>query len=190
MSNPLVLWGVAALLLFWSVGAYNRLVRLRSEAKGAFAALETELTRQAQLVHASLPASMIHTGLTQPGDLLDEVTELWSGLRAAATQLTTCLAAMRPRPLDPDAAAALSEARDVLTSAWIRVAQEANDLAGSSIPEPLAQQWQQLSGQSRSAAERFNEAVARYNEAIRQFPALLLAGLFGFKPARGIRAPG
>ena len=190
MPNSLVLWGVAAVLLFWSVGAYNRLVRLRSDANAAFTALAQELTQQAELVHASLPASMIHTGLTQPGDLLDEVTELWSGLRGAATQLTVSLAAMRPRPLDPEAAAALSEARDVLTSAWIRVSQEANDLAGSSIPEGLEQQWRQLTAQSRSAAERFNQAVIRYNEAIRQFPALLLAGMFGFKPARGIRAGG
>ena len=188
MSNSLMLWGIAALLLFWSVGAYNRLVRLRADANSAYTALALELTRQAELVHASLPASMIHTGLTQPGDLLDEVTELWSGLRAAATQLTISLAAMRPRPLDPDAAATLSEARDVLTNAWIRVSQEANDLAGSSIPEKLERQWRELSSQSRAAAERFNNAVIRYNGAIRQFPALLLAGLFAFKPARGIRA--
>ena len=131
---------------------------------------------------------MIHTVRTHPGELLDEVTELWSGLRAAATQLTVSLAAMRPRPLDPEAAAALSEARDVLTHAWTRVSQEANDLAGSSVPEGLEQQWRQLTGQSRSAAERFNQAVLHYNQAIRQFPALLLAGVFGFKAARGIRA--
>jgi LemA protein len=186
MSNPLVLWGIAAVLLFWSVGAYNRLVRLRSDANLAFAAMAGEMTRQAELVHESLPASMIHTGLTQPGELLDEVTQLWSGLRAAATQLTASLAAMRPRPLEPAAAAALSEARDVLSSAWVRVAQEANDLAGSSIPEALTQEWQQRSGQSRAACEQFNQAVARYNDAIGQFPAAVLASLFGFKPARGV----
>lgn len=191
MPNSLVIWAAAAaVLLFWSVGAYNRLVRLRSAAIAAFTALAEELTRQTELVHASLPASMIHTGLSQPGDLLDEVTELWSGLRAAATQLTVSLAAMRPRPLDPEAAAALSEARDVLTNAWTRVSQEANDLAGSSVPEALEQQWRQLTAQSRSAAERFNQAVLHYNDAIRQFPALLLAGVFRFKPARGIRAGG
>ena len=186
MSNPLLLWGIAAALLFWSVGAYNRLVRLRSDANEAFAAMAVELTRQADLVHASMPASMIHTGLTQPGELLDEVTQLWDGLRAAATQLTVSIAAMRPRPLQPEAAAALCEARDVLISAWIRVDQEASDLAGSSIPEALTRQWQQLSAQSRSAGEHFNQAVGRYNAGISQFPALLLAELFGFKRARGV----
>ena len=177
---------MAALLLFWSVGAYNRLVRLRSDANAAFAAMAAELVRQAELVHASLPASMIHTGLTQPGELLDEVTALWSGLRAAATQLTVSVSAMRPRPLEPEAAAALAEAHAVLISAWIRVDQEASDLAGSSIPEALTQQWQQLCAQARTTGEHFNQAVARYNDAIGEFPAVLLAWLFGFKPARGV----
>ncbi|MDQ6640635.1 MAG: LemA family protein [Pseudomonadota bacterium] len=186
MSNSLLLWGVAAVVLFWSVGAYNRLVRLRSDANEAFAVMAAGLAGQAELVHASLPASMIHTGLTQPGELLDEVTELWSGLRAAATQLTVSVAAMRPRPLQPDTAAALSQARDVLLSAWVRVAQEADDLAGSSIPEALTQQWQQLTAQSRAASDNFNRAVERYNDGIAQFPAILLAALFGFKPGRGV----
>jgi LemA protein len=33
----------------------------------------------------------------------------------------------------------------------------------------------------------FNSAVAEYNEAIAQFPAVILAWLFGFHPARGLR---
>ena len=188
MPNPLIFWTCAALLLFWAVGAYNRMVRLRSEAKTAFAAFEAELNRQAELVHASLPASMIPSGLTQPGELLDEVTALWSGLRAAATQLTASVTAMRPRPLDPEAAAALSEAHGVLMTAWSRVSQEANDLAGSSIPEALTQQWQLLSVRTGAAGEQFNQSVVRYNEAIRQFPAVLLAVLFGFKAGAGVRA--
>ena len=186
MSNPLVLWGIAALVLFWSVGAYNRLVRLRSAANEAFAAMAAELSQQAELVHASMPASMIPTGLTQPGELLDEVTLLWSGLRAAATQLTVSVAAMRLRPLQAEAAAALSQAWDILLAAWVRVSQEANDLAGSSIPEALTQQWLERSARSRAASEQFNQAVQRYNDAIAQFPALLLAGLFGFQRARGV----
>lgn len=188
MSNPIVWWVIAAVLLFWALGAYNRLVRLRSEAKTAFALLDAELLQQTELVHASLPASLIHTGLTQPGDLLDEVTTLWSGLRAAATQLSNSVAAMRPRPLDRDAAAALSEAHAVLHGAWTRVSSEANDLAGSSMPEDLTKRWQLLSTQARLATVRFNEAVASYNEAIGQFPAMLLATLFAFKPAGVIRA--
>jgi LemA protein len=37
-----------------------------------------------------------------------------------------------------------------------------------------------------AAADRFTRAVAHYNAAIGQFPAVLLAWLFGFEPGRGI----
>ena len=41
---------------------------------------------------------------------------------------------------------------------------------------------------STSDDEASESAVVRYNEAIAQFPAALLAWLFGFQPARGLRA--
>jgi LemA protein len=37
------------------------------------------------------------------------------------------------------------------------------------------------------AIDRFDRAVSRYNEGIAQFPAALLAWLFGFKPGRSVR---
>ena len=40
-----------------------------------------------------------------------------------------------------------------------------------------------------SSLNCFDQAVLRYNEGIAQFPAVLLALLFGFKPGRGVRAP-
>jgi LemA protein len=36
MSSSVVFWIVAAVLLFWTVGAYNRLMRLRADANAAF----------------------------------------------------------------------------------------------------------------------------------------------------------
>jgi len=49
-------WTVAAVLLFWSVGAYNRLVRLRAETNAAFAALDAQWLRQLALVDATRQA--------------------------------------------------------------------------------------------------------------------------------------
>ena len=44
----------------------------------------------------------------------------------------------------------------------------------------------QLMVQAHVAIDQFDQAVGRYNEAIAQFPAVLLAWLFGFKPGRGV----
>ena len=56
------------------------------------------------------------------------------------------------------------------------------------MPETLSGQRRQLIRTTIAATENFNRAVTRYNDAIGQFPALLLAWLFGFHAARGLRS--
>lgn len=181
------LWGGLAVLLFWSVGAYNRLVRLRSAAGQAFGALEAQLRRHVELVQSSLPPSMNDSGMTQPGDLYDEVTEHWSGLRGAARQLMAAAQAAKAKPLHGETIGALGAAMDVLSMAWQRMHSQAHDLAGAAVPDTLQAQWTQLETQTRAAIEQFNEAVAGYNAGIAQFPALVLASLFRFEPAQPLR---
>ena len=111
------------------------------------------------------------------------------GLHGAATQLAACLAAARTRPLEPGGIAALSAAQDVLAMAWERAERDdAHDLAGPRLPETVTARRAQLAQQAHAATDQFNQAVVRYNEAIGQFPAVLLAWLFGFKPGRRVGA--
>lgn len=181
MTSSVVSWTIAAVLLFWAVGAYNRLMRLRAEANGAFANVQSEFARQVELVRAQLPPPEP----TQPAPLDGEPTSFWSGLHAAASQLAATLAAARAKPLNADNIAALNAAQDVLAMAWERAERDdAHDLAGPRLPDTLLRRRRQTLLQAHAAAEAFNLAVTRYNEAIAQFPALLLAWLFGFKPAQ------
>jgi len=175
MTNSVVAWTIAAVLMFWSVGAYNRLMRLRAEANGAFASVDAEFARHVGLVRDNLP------------QLDEEATSFWAALHAAAGQLAATLAAARAKPLDPENIAALSSAHEVLGMAWERTERDdAHDLAGPRLPDTLLLRRAQLLLQAHAATENFNSAVVRYNEAIAQFPALLLAWLFGFKPARAL----
>jgi LemA protein len=183
MPSSVVFWSVAAVLLFWGVGAYNRLMRLRAEANSAFAALEGELSKQVALVHECLPPP----DATQPAALGGD-TGFWSGLHGAAAQFAASLAVARARPLEPQGIAALSAAQDVLAMAWERAERDdAHDLAGPRLPETLTARRAQIVMQTHAAIEHFDQAVARYNNGISQFPAVLLAWLFGFKPGRGVR---
>ena len=184
MQTSFVPWAAAAVAVFWMVGAYNRLVRLRSDANAAFHALEAELTRQVQLVASSIPPEE-----DQPASQFSGGSAFWGGLQGAAAQMAASLASARARPLDPERIAALGAAHEVLTMAWDRAElDDAHDLAGPRLPEDFALQRQHIVRMTIAATENFNQAVARYNEAITQFPALLLAWLFGFQPARGMRA--
>jgi LemA protein len=162
------------------VGAYNRLMRLRADANTAFAAVEAEFTRQVDLVRTHLPPP----DATQPASLENEGS-FWSGLHAAANQFAATLASVRGKPFDGDGIAALSAAQGVLGAAWERAERDdAHDLAGPRLPDTVLQRRAQLLLHAHAATQQFNQVVSRYNEAIAQFPAVLLAWLFGFRPAR------
>jgi LemA protein len=183
-TSSFVPWIVAAVAVFWSVGAYNRLVRLRSDANAAFAALQSELSKQVQLVHDCVPPEDEWAPSQFTGG-----SAFWGGLQGAASQLSASLASAKSRPLDPERIAALGAAQEVLSMAWDRAERDdAHDLAGPRLPENFSGERQQLVRMTQAATEHFNQAVTRYNEAIGQFPAVMLAWLFGFHPARGLRA--
>lgn len=185
MPSSIAFWIAGAVLLFWTVGAYNRLMRLRAEANAAFANLETELSRQVDLVRTQLPPP----DATQPASL-DNDGAFWGGLHGAAAQLAASLASARARPLEPERIAALSAAQNVLAMAWERAERDdAHDLAGPRLPETMIVRRAQMGLQTHAAADQFDQAVDRYNQAIAQFPAVVLAWLFGFKPGRPV-APG
>jgi LemA protein len=182
VSKSTLFWIAAAVLAFWAVGAYNRLVRLRAEAITAFAGLEAELSRQVELVHRQLPPPEA----TMPAPLEPEGS-IWAGLHGAATQCAASLAAARSRPLEPHGIAALGAARDVLAMAWERAEHDdAHDLAGPRLPDTVIARRAQLALQTHAAVVSFNQAVSRYNQAVAQFPAVVLAWVFGFKPGLGL----
>ena len=184
-TSSLATWIAAAVLLFWAVGAYNRLVRLRGDANTAFGALDAALSGQVQLVE------QLVAGDGEPPASIFGGTEssFWGGLHGAASQLGASLALARHKPLDPDRIDALAAAQAVLAVAWERAERDdAHDLAGPRLPESLTSTRAQLTVQCIAAADRFSHAVEHYNAAIAQFPALLLAWLFGFRAGRGLPA--
>lgn len=172
-------WILLALLLFWAVGAYNRLIRLRSAVLQAFGALDAHWQRWIALV-AEYAASRI--GMPEPDTRPAGVGASLRALDAAAAQFSASLAVVRARPLDGDAVAALLAAEKVLDTAWQGMTLEQARSADGVAPPALApwiHQREQLALHVGEARRLFNEAVARYNHGAGQFPANLLAWLFG-----------
>jgi len=92
MTSSILAWSIVALLVFWAVGAYNRLVRLRSEVNASFSQVQGQMQQLAQLA-LSLAAP------TDPQEAEDEPAFLGQ-IRAASAQLVACLEIQRPKPLD------------------------------------------------------------------------------------------
>lgn len=193
MPDSLPLWILGAVALFWFVGAYNRVVRLRSGALQAYAALDAALVRQLDFVQ---------TRVAETAPAVPEGASADASLQAAADQLVTLLAATRQKPLDPAGIAALATALHVMLGAWQRLHPDAVvsfEADGTlSRPAPLAARddaaagsapiaWPEPSAAAEIARNHFNLAVAQYNAAIAQFPALLVAWIMQLRPAAPLR---
>ncbi len=174
---------VAALLLFWAIGAYNRLVRLRKAATRAFAALDEQLVRQLVWVQGCLPESMRGGPMTAPGELQDEVTAAWARLQAASEQFAVALARAREQGMDVPGMASLVMAHEALRTAWAAALAEAVPEDAVPSAERLQSRWMRLLHQALPLRTAFNETATAYNQAIAQFPAVIIARLFSFRPA-------
>lgn len=172
-DSPLF-WIVFAIGVFWALGAYNRLTRLRSAIIQAFGGVDAHLMRLVALL-ADIEAAE-RTG-TSPAR---------AALQAAAPQLSASLALARARPLDAQALAALGAARAAVDAAWSASAQTLHEPGHSEALAPFLERWKELSAALAQSVSVLNVAVEYHNAAIAQFPALLLARTFGFRPARGL----
>ena len=181
-----VMWSLLAVLVFWAIGAYNRLVRLQGRSLAAFAVVDKQFSLQALLLPAPVvnPNPALSASALWSGDGGQE--NRWSGLVGAGRQLEASLKAARVRPLDGASLNALRTAHQTLVLSWARCHEEPPDLAGSPLPEDLSMKWGQLLVQTDMARAEFNQIVTDYNAAIGQVPACLLASLFGFKPAQAL----
>ncbi len=170
-----------ALGLFWMVGAYNRLVRLRSAVMRAFGALDTFFVRWIALTSECLAAL---DDLAPDGGMADA----GAAVAAATTQLGASLAVARARPLDGGAIAALGAGVQALAGAWQTLT--SYDGGGDATVQGELALWarqnESLRQQSVPARTAFNEAVASYNGAVVQFPASVLAWLFGFRQTHSL----
>lgn len=164
-------WIVAAVLLFWAVGAYNRLVGLRNAIVRSFAPVDEQFTVRHALLERQLAA--VAAVLTNAAQRLD-------ALGAACLQADTARAHAKAHPGARGAITSLRLADDIVAEARARLpVQAVGGVAMSELNARLAASDAALA----FARSQFNAAVLDYNRAVRQIPTRLLAALFGFEPA-------
>jgi LemA protein len=170
-TSEIVGSAIAALLLFWAVGAYNRLVQLRGAIVRQFAAVDAQFrARQAllqQLLDALAPA-------------LANAAPRIAALRAACQQVEIACDAAKLRPGAVGAITSLRLADTILAEARARL--PVPSAPGSELGA-LSTQLIASDASLAYARHQFDAAVRDYNRAVRQFPTVLLVGLFGFRTA-------
>lgn len=186
LDLPIGVWITVAVLLFWAVGAYNRLVRLRVAAVQAFSLLESQWLKHLAWIEVQwLHSSQETTALATTTDVSEAEPPDLHVLQPAVAQFRACLQAAKLGPLNSESLGSLSSAWTVVRMA-IRQVLADDDAGVPRLPQVLSAHWEQMLLQDQAAVDVFNEAVQRYNQAIRQFPAILLAWVFAYRAARSL----
>lgn len=164
----------AAVLVFWVIGAYNRLVALRMAIGGAWAQFEEPFARREQILG---PLTVHLRGA------LDGEHSALDALVVALAQARTAADAVRARPVQPAALAAFQAAEAQLAAALARVQALAEqstavreDLAVADLLSQLGESLQRMA----AARQWFNDAAVAHDAAIAQWPTRLLVPAFRF----------
>lgn len=171
--GTIIILVVLALLFFYGVGIYNRLVSLRNRYQNSFAQIEVQLKRRYDL----LP-NLVETA---KGYLSHERETLEAVIAARNTAAAGLAAAAR----DPGNAAAVKELagqEGTLASALgrLNVVMEAYpDLKANQNMMQLSEELTSTENKVAFARQAFNDQVMSYNTYRQSFPPVVFAGLFG-----------
>lgn len=170
MKKSTIVWiavaAVVVLLLIFGVTTYNGLVKTETEVETAYAAIETQLQRRADLI-----PNLVNTvkGYTDyEGEIYTELADARAKLAGNGT-------------MDEKL-----EANEELSSAISRllvVVENYPDLKASSQFTTLTDELAGTENRIATARKDYNEAVQAFNTKQRTFPSNIIAGMFGFEKA-------
>ena len=171
-----VFLGGLAVVIFWAVGAYNRLMRLKTQVSNAFGQIDVQLKRRYDLIPNLVEVArkyMAHEART-----LEAVI-------AARNQAAAMEQKAAASPLSPSALGALAGAEQVLGGALGRLFAVVEDYPALKADETLRELSEELTHTENRvgfARQAYNDQVLEYNDAALHFPTIIAARLLGFTP--------
>ena len=165
--------GVVAVVAIFFYATYNGFVNREEGLKGAWADVETQYQRRADLIPNLV--STVKGYAAHETQTLNEVTEA----RARATSIN-----LSADDLTPERLAQFQRAQAEVRSALgrlIAVSESYPDLKANQNFLELQAQLEGTENRIAVARKDFNAAAQQYNVSVRRFPANLVAKMFGFE---------
>ena len=166
MSIPLIILIVVVILIVvFVIGLYNGLVQKRLRIDEALAQIEVQLKRRHDLIPNLVNAVKGYMGFEQK--VLTDVTNARAAAVAAGSQ-------------GPAQQAAAENALTGTLRSLFAVVENYPELKANENVLALQEQLTTTENQISFARQHYNASVLEYNTGIQTFPAVLLAGMFGF----------
>ena len=170
-----------AVLLAWVVGAYNRLVRLRTAIVSAWEQIVAALVKRSEAMAAVVEA--VREPLASEAATLQALAEADAKQRTAADGVRQARARIADVSLWVNAEAAVaSPASRLRALIELQPALIHESAQGPQLVAALAA-WRESEPRLLFVRQGFNDAVDRYNTAIHQWPTRLIASPLGFRSA-------
>jgi len=176
----LIFIAILALLAFWVVAIYNKLVTLKNRYENAFAQIEVQLKRRYDLIPNLLETAKAY--MAHERDTLEAVTNARNTAMAG-------LAAASANPGSPAAMAELSQAEGALSGALgrLNIAVEAYpDLKASETMMQFSEELTSTENKVAFARQSYNDQVMAYNTYKQTFPPVVFADMFGHSGDAGL----
>lgn len=171
-----ILLAAGLIVLFWAVGAYNRLVTLKNAIANAFGQIDVQLKRRHDLIPNLVEVARQY--LVHESQTLEAVI-------AARNQARNAEQVAAASPLSAQALAALAGAEQTLGAALSRlmvVVEDYPELKADQNLRELSEELASTENRIGFARQAYNDQVLQFNDAATQFPALIVARLFGMLP--------
>ncbi len=156
---------LAALAVFWLMGAYNGMVRSRNRCQEAWSGIDVQLRRRASLIPNLVET--VKGYAAHERETLEAVTRARSGLESAGT------------------AHQAAEANNLLTQALrslFAVAEAYPQLQASENFMGLQRELGDIEEKIAFSRDFYNRNVLDYNTRLQTFPNVVIARNFGFQP--------
>ncbi|HEY8605670.1 MAG TPA: LemA family protein [Noviherbaspirillum sp.] len=182
MTGAIITAGIVLLIVFWAVGAYNRLVSLRNQFKNAFAQIDVQLKRRYDLI-----PNLVETArgyMKHERETLEAVIEARNqavGANAKAAADPGDTAALRRM-------AAADGALDATLGKMFALSESYPDLKANQNMLQLTEELTSTENRIAFARQAYNDGVMEYNTAREQFPGSVIAAMFAFTAGQLLEA--